>query len=71
MLIIFLPDTGPVSYTIQVDHSDGQGHCWRRVEEELDGDLREEIATEILGGNHAPESYRAANGRYYRWLAAN
>jgi hypothetical protein len=52
--------------TIQLDHSGGQGHCWRAADPPVT--IREEIAAEIIdGGRETCNDYVASNGQHYRW----
>ena len=55
--------------TISIDKSNGQGHCWLKVDaSHIPADVREEIAAEIID-NDAEEcnDYTASNGMHYRW----
>lgn len=54
---------------IQIDRSNGQGHCWRAADEiDCPPSIQEEIAAEIIdGGQESCDGYRATNGQIYRW----
>lgn len=56
-------------YTIQIDRSNGQGHCWRdATADETPENIVHEIAAEILDGNRNEcDDYVASNGQHYRW----
>jgi len=52
---------------VQMDASNGQGHCWRDVTDDHYESIVEEIATWVL--EDRPESgdqMRASDGQYYR-----
>ncbi len=53
---------------IQIDRS-GCGHAWQDVDaDSLPASVREEIATEIIGGGREEcGNYVASNGLHYRW----
>lgn len=53
--------------TVQIDLSNGQGHCWRAADD-LPAAIREEIAAEITDGcGDECDDYAASNGQHYRW----
>lgn len=61
--------TTDITSNVQIDRSNGQGHCWKPADEiDLPADIREEIAAEIIDGKreHCGD-YVASNGQHYRW----
>ena len=52
---------------VEIDMSDGQGHCWVPAGY-LVPKIEEEIAELIIEeGKETCEDYVASNGRHYRW----
>ena len=58
-----------LGYTVQIDRSGGQGHCWiNATPDECLASTREEIAAEIIDGKSENRAdYTATNGQHYRW----
>ena len=54
---------------IQIDRSNGHGHCWLAVDrEDLPASIVEEIESAVIdGGRESCDDYVASNGQHYRW----
>lgn len=54
---------------VQIDHSGGQGHCWRDTgSEDVPASIREEIEGEMIDGKQETcTNFVASNGQHYRW----
>lgn len=54
---------------VQIDHSGGQGHCWRDATPgDVPASVLEEIEGEVIdGGKEECDDFVAGNGQHYRW----
>lgn len=54
---------------IQIDRSNGQGHCWTACDENsLPDQILQDIEAEAIdGGRDECGDYIASNGQHYRW----
>lgn len=54
---------------IQIDHSGGQGHCWRNIDAgDIGASDLQEIEGEIIDGNNEDcDDFVTSSGTHYRW----